>query len=329
MSVKRGIKRVMVVFLAVALAAAAWFAWQIVHRSGPVPGMEQVLAPAKPGELRVSFLGVSTLLFDDGETAILIDGFFTRPGKLTVLAGKVAPDPERIAAAIKRAGIGRLTAVIVVHSHYDHAMDAPEVARRTGALVVGSESTANVARGWGMGEDRIRIVQGGDTLQLGRFRITLIESRHAPTGFTGGEILEPLVPPVRASRYHEGTSYSLLIERDGKSALVQGSAGFIEGALRGRKADVAFLGIGLLGKQDDAFRQAYWHETVAAVGARRVIPIHWDDFTLPLDRPLEPLPWPLDDVEVSMRFILERARQDDVEVKFAPLWARVDPFAQP
>lgn len=329
MSVKRGIKRVMVVFLAVALAAAAWFAWQIVHRSGPVPGMEQVLPPAKPGAMSASFLGVSTLLFDDGETAILIDGFFTRPGKLTVLAGKVAPDPERIAAAIKRAGIGRLTAVIVVHSHYDHAMDAPEVARRTGALVVGSESTANVARGWGMAEDRIRIVQGGDTLQLGRFRITLIESRHAPTGFTGGEILEPLVPPVRASRYHEGTSYSLLIERDGKSALVQGSAGFIEGALRGRKADVAFLGIGLLGKQDDAFRQAYWHETVAAVGARRVIPIHWDDFTLPLDRPLEPLPWPLDDVEVSMRFILERARQSDVEVKFAPLWARVDPFAQP
>jgi len=31
-----------------------------------------------PG-LRVMFLGVSTLLFDDGDTAILTDGFFTRP----------------------------------------------------------------------------------------------------------------------------------------------------------------------------------------------------------------------------------------------------------
>ena len=29
--------------------------------------------------LRVTFLGVSTLLFDDGSTAILLDGFFTRP----------------------------------------------------------------------------------------------------------------------------------------------------------------------------------------------------------------------------------------------------------
>ena len=37
-----------------------------------------------PG-LRVMFLGVSTLLLDDGETAILTDGFFTRPNSRQLL----------------------------------------------------------------------------------------------------------------------------------------------------------------------------------------------------------------------------------------------------
>lgn len=324
------IRRVLAALLAVILLATAWLAWQWNFRSALAFAPDRVLSPAasNPGSLRVTFLGVSSLLFDDGDTAILIDGFFTRPDKATVLAGSIAPDPARIASALQRAGIEHLAAVIVAHSHYDHVMDAPEVARRTGALVVGSESTANVARGWGVAEDRIRIVHSGDELQFGRFHLTLTASRHAPTGFTGGRISEPLVPPVHASRYEEGESYSLLIAHDGKSILVQSSAGFVAGALHGQKADVAFLGIGALGKQGEAFRQDYWRETVATVSARRVIPIHWDDFTLPLDQPLVPLPWPFDDIDASMRFISERAQQDGVDVKFVQAWDKIDPFIE-
>ncbi|HJV75668.1 MAG TPA: MBL fold metallo-hydrolase [Noviherbaspirillum sp.] len=323
-------RRALVALLVIILVATAWLTWQWNFRSALAFAPERVLLPAahNPGSLRVTFLGVSSLLFEDGDTAILIDGFFTRPGKATVLAGTIAPDPQRIASALQRAGIERLAAVIVAHSHYDHVMDAPEVARRTGALVVGSESTANVARGWRLAEDRIRITHNGDKLRFGRFQITLTESRHAPTGFTGGRISEPLVPPVHASSYQEGESYSLLIAHDGKSILVQSSAGFAAGALHGQKADIVFLGIGMLGKQGDAFRQDYWRETVATVGARRVIPIHWDDFTLPLDQPLVPLPWPFDDFDASMDFISERAQQDGIDVKFLPAWEKIDPFIE-
>jgi hypothetical protein len=34
----------------------------------------------------------------------------------------------------------------------------------------------------------------------------------------------------------------------------------------------------------------YLAETVGAVGARRLIPTHWDDFTQPLDERLTPMP---------------------------------------
>jgi L-ascorbate metabolism protein UlaG (beta-lactamase superfamily) len=68
--------------------------------------------------------------------------------------------------------------------------------------------------------------------------------------------------------------------------LHHGSAGFEPGALAGRHADVAFLGIALI---DDL--PEYLRETVEAVGAHRIVPTHWDDFTRPLDAPLRPLPF--------------------------------------
>ena len=40
--------------------------------------------------LNVRFFGVSTLLFDNGEEQILIDGFFSRPSLWQVLSSKVS-----------------------------------------------------------------------------------------------------------------------------------------------------------------------------------------------------------------------------------------------
>src|SRR5262245_4815717 len=88
-------------------------------------------APAQPNALRVMFLGVSTLLFDDGETQVMTDGFFSRPDILTVGFREIEPNLGRISSALQRAGVSRLAAVIPLHTHYDHALDAPEVARRT------------------------------------------------------------------------------------------------------------------------------------------------------------------------------------------------------
>jgi L-ascorbate metabolism protein UlaG (beta-lactamase superfamily) len=325
---KRIATRLLAVLGTVLLCALGWLAWQVNHPPSLAPYAAQWLpaAQAQPGKLRVRFLGVSTLLFDDGETAILTDGFFSRPAKTQVLFGKVAPDPVLIAQSLRRAGITQLSAVLVGHSHYDHAMDAPEVARRTGAVLIGSPSTAQIGRGWGLAEDRIRVAADGDSMQFGRFRVSFIRSQHVPSAVTGGEISAPLAPPVRAHEYREGGSYSLLIRHGVRSLLVQESAGFVEGALRGRQAEVVLLGIGLLGKQADSYRDAYWRETVTTVGARRVIPIHWDDFSLPLSQPLRPLPPPLDDFDASMAFLNARAQTSGVDVKLAPAWTLIDPW---
>lgn len=278
-----------------------------------------------PG-LRVTFLGVSTLLLDDGTTAILTDGFFTRPNSRQLLLEKIAPDTALIEKTLRRAGITRLAAVIVNHSHYDHAMDSPDVAARTGAMLIGSESTANVGRGWGLPETQIAVHRAGDVMTFGRFRITLLPGRHVPSPFTGGDITEPLKPPVRANAYLEGGSFMVLAEHGDRRILINASAGFVPDAIRGYKADVVFLGAGQLGKRPASYMDDYWRETVEQTGARRVIPIHWDDFTRPLDQPLVPLPGLLDDFAASMTFLTERGRASGVDIKLPEVFVPFDPF---
>ncbi len=283
--------------------------------------------PAAGGGLAVTFLGVATLLFDDGESALMTDGFFSRPSLARVALGKVAPDPSRIDAALARAGVDRLEAVVPVHTHYDHALDSAVVAARTGAVLVGGESAANVGRGGGLEEERIRVVESGQPAAYGAFTVAAIESHHCPPDRYPGMIEVPVVPPVRAGAYRCGESWSLLVEHDsGASALVQGSAGFVPGALAGRRAEVAYLGVGQLGVQPEEYLVDYWTETVRAVGARRVVLIHWDDFFRPLDEPLRALPYAGDDLDVTMRVLGRLAREDGVGLHLPVVWRREDPW---
>ncbi len=324
----RFVRNASLVLVLLVVGAGVWLFYELNNRPSLEPYDALALAPAqRQSGLRVRFMGVSTLLFEDGDTAILIDGFFTRSSLLTLLAGRLQPDAALIASSLERVGAERIAAVIAVHSHYDHVMDSPEVARRTGALLVGSESTANVGRGWGLPEERIRVVTGGETMSFGRFNVTLYRSRHAPIATADGETINaPLTPPARATQYREGGSYSVLIEHEGRAVLVQGSAGFVEGALRDAKADVVYLGVGGAGRLGEEYLADYWRETVTATGARRVIPIHWDDFTRPLSQPLVPFPYLIDDLDNTMRFLLGRGREEGVEVRWTPVWEAVDPF---
>jgi L-ascorbate metabolism protein UlaG (beta-lactamase superfamily) len=270
--------------------------------------------------MTVTFIGVATLLFDDGETAIMTDGFFSRPPQNQLRS--IKPDREVISRALKRVGVTSLAAVIPVHSHFDHAMDSPIVAMETGALLVGSSSTANIGKGYGMPEARIREVSPGDTATFGRFKVTFIKSAHLPTGYATGPISAPLAPPAAANSFNEGDCYSLLVEHEGHSLLIQGSAGFVPGALQGRKAEVVYLGIGGLGTKDPAYQQAYWNEIVKAVGARRVVPIHWDNFFRPLDDGLVPN----SDFYGQMSTLNTRGKAEGIDIRLSPMWVPADPF---
>ncbi|RNM16264.1 MBL fold metallo-hydrolase [Nocardioides pocheonensis] len=293
--------------------------------------------PAADGSLGVTFAGVSTLLIDDGESAILTDGYFSRPGLLRVGLGRIAPDRDRITACLQRllaaspTLIG-LEAVVPVHSHFDHALDSGEVARMTGAVLVGGLSTAHVGRGAGLTEDQMLVVAPGARFSRGAWTVRMIASEHCPPDRFPGEITAPVVPPARASAYRCGEAWSIVLSHDsGPSVLVQGSAGFVPGALAGERADVVYLGVGQLGIQSEEYVETYWAETVRTVGARRAVLTHWDDFFRPLpmtpdDPPLRALPYAGDDLDATMRVLGRLADEDDVALSFPTVWRREDPW---
>jgi L-ascorbate metabolism protein UlaG (beta-lactamase superfamily) len=284
--------------------------------------------PGADAGFAVTFLGVTSLLLDDGGSRILTDGFFSRPSLLAVGSRRIAPDRSRIDAALDRVGVERLDAVVPLHTHYDHAMDSAVVAARTDAVLAGGGSAAELARGHGLGEDRIHMVHPRDTVTFGSFRLTWVLSDHCPPDRYPGPITEPVVPPARVREYRCGEAWSLLVEhRSGRTALIQGSAGFVPGSLAGRRAAVAYLGVGQLGLLPASYLRAYWAETVEAVGARRVVLVHWDDFFRPLDRPLRALPFAGDDLDATMRVLGRLADQQDVALHLPTLWRREDPWA--
>ena len=280
-------------------------------------------------EPTVMWMGVSTLLVQDGSTALLTDGFFSRPGLVEVGFGRIHPSLPRIEASLRRAGIGRLTAVLPVHTHYDHVLDSAVVAECTGAVMAGGESAANVARGQGLSAERIVVAQPGVEMAFGSFEVILVESQHCPPDRFPGTITEPVVPPAKTSAYRCGEAWSTLIRHrpTGRTLLIQGSAGFRPGALAGRQAGVAYLGVGQLGVQPRDYIEQYWTETVRAVGARRVVLIHWDDFFRPLTEPVRALPYAADDLDVTMRVFGALAERDGVALHLPEFWQRADPWA--
>lgn len=235
----------------------------------------------------VTWLGISTLLFDDGDTQILIDGTFTRirPTDIAPLQ-TISSDVATINYALSKYRIDRLAAIVPAHSHFDHAMDIGYIANRTSAVILGSQSTANIAKGADVPVDQYQTLASGENRQFGDFKITLLASRHAPIGtddeaWFPGTIDTPLRQPAPVSAWREGVTWSILLGHPRGTTLIKGSAGFIEDELLNVSADVAILGIAGLAKLGSDYVGAYWNETVTATGVKRLIAVHFDDFTAP------------------------------------------------
>ncbi|MGH1370823.1 MAG: MBL fold metallo-hydrolase [Cellvibrionaceae bacterium] len=278
------IKNIGVIFAIVLLLAATW----LYSR----PTMEEVgipYAPAAPidsSAITVKWFGISTLLIDDGETQILTDGFFSRPSLFDLaLKRPIEPELPVIKQVIDTHRIDRLAVIIPVHSHYDHAMDSGEVAKLTGASLLGSQSTAYAGRSSDLSSDKITVAETGKPYTYGQFRVTLFDSKHAPLPSNAGidgKIEEVFHTPAPYTAWQLGKAYTVLVEHPKGSFLVQGSAGFIPGALKGLEVDAVFLGTGGLSMLPHEYRQSYIYETVTLTKPKTVYTIHHDTLLGPL-----------------------------------------------
>ncbi len=269
---------------------------------------------AAPATLQVKFFGVSTLLFDDGKTQVLIDGFFSRPSIAQVLFTKTQSQPQVIQHIVQQQQLQRTQAIFVTHSHYDHALDIAELGKQLpNRKIIGSRSTLNIARGGQVSEQQLLLVQPLRPMMFGQFRVTAIHSQHTPptavNNDLGEEITQPLQLPAHFSAFKEGHSFDYLIEHSGQRILVKASTGAVPDQLKNLKVDTLFLGIAQLSRQSEQFQQNYLDQTLRSLQPKVVVPVHWDNFFQPIDQPLEFLPYLADNTEQSLKILIRAAEQ--------------------
>ncbi len=244
--------------------------------------------------MKVTFFGTTTLLFDDGKDQILFDVHFTRPSLPVYIFGSQGTDQKIAEEMMKKHPMDRLKAIFISHSHHDHVMDLPFAANRTGAQVYGSASALNVARGGNVSEDKLVEFEADRTYTVGDFSVKVLRSIHSkPTILNndlGQTIDQPLRQPARLRDYKEGGSYDFYVETKEKKYLIRPSFNYIEGQLDGYRADVLFLGVAGLAKADAETEKKFFQETIEKVRPDLVIPLHWDNFFSPLDKPVIGMP---------------------------------------
>jgi L-ascorbate metabolism protein UlaG (beta-lactamase superfamily) len=234
-----------------------------------------------PAGLELEWLGVSGYrLTFEGQT-LYIDPYVSRvPLRSLLLRRPARPDPKALDRFLPVAGSP--VGVLVGHTHFDHAVDAPAVARRFGCHAYGSSSLAALMRLHGLGELAVE-VEPYRTYELGPFEVSFTPSVHSKLllGLAipfDGELTCDHLEGLAPSAYRCGQVWGIHISVGGVSFYHQGSADLIDDAIRHRDVDVFLAGIA--GRN---FTKDYWARILPRLDPRVVVPTHYDDFFKPLD----------------------------------------------
>jgi L-ascorbate metabolism protein UlaG (beta-lactamase superfamily) len=233
-----------------------------------------------PAGLEIEWLGVSGYRLTYEGVSIFIDPYVSRASLWNLLLRRPAlSDPELVARYVRPPG--EVAGVLVGHTHFDHAVDAPAVARRFGCAAYGSESLARLLRLYGM--DGV-VVEPGRTYELGPFAVRFVPSRHAKLILGrrvpfDGELTCEHLHGLSPSAYKCGQVWGIRIAVAGISLYHQGSANLVDDALARDPVDVFLAGIAGRG-----YTPRYWARILPKLDPRVVVPAHYDDFFRPLAR---------------------------------------------
>ncbi len=218
--------------------------------------------------LTFRWLGVAGVELKAGGQVLVLDPFFTRPTMLEMLR-PVKPNPSYAAEKIPECQY-----VLVTHSHYDHLLDVPDVLRLTGAIAYGSSNSCQLLRLLGVPASQIHEIGVGDKLSLGAFKVSVIAGQHSHIPFErqfNGKLRQNLHPPLRVQDYRMDVCLGYCITVMGSRLLIC--------AAEPQLAEVLFAVV----QESKKHYQRLFRGTVP----HTFIPIHWDNFTRPLHKPLK------------------------------------------
>jgi hypothetical protein len=118
--------------------------------------------------LELTWLGTAGFRLAYQDTVVWIDPYVTRLSLRDLLARRAVPASQPAIAA----WIDRADAVLVGHTHFDHALDVPAIARRFGCKVYGSTSLAHLMKLHDLTPQAVVVAPHRD-YEVGPFRFAL------------------------------------------------------------------------------------------------------------------------------------------------------------
>lgn len=248
-----------------------------VFLSESVQRSRERLAPG----LELEWLGTAGFRLSCEGFDLLIDPYVTRHGlRQTLGRGPLLASERVIEERIPRA-----SAILVGHTHFDHALDVPKIASMRGCLVYGSRSLARLMGVYGLAERAVE-VETRRVYSIGPFEVTFVESTHAKLigGFkvpAEGELSCDHLDELRASTYRCGQVYGIHVAVAGTTFYHQGSADVLDDRVMHRGVDYFLAGIAGRG-----FTRNYTERILSLLSPRVILPHHYDDFFRPLGAPM-------------------------------------------
>lgn len=247
-------------------------------------------ATAQTEPINLKYLGTAGWDITDGTIRVLVDPYITRvklgtgpgvnpaDGRATVMRNDhFVSDTLLIDSLVTDADF-----ILVHHSHFDHLSDVPYIARMTGAKVIGTETTCNILRAYGIDDDQLYPVKGGEDYQFDNFSVRVIPSIHSALNEkhyidnrTYSEVPEA---PLTVSEFIEGGSLMFKARFANHEVLTMGSMNFVERELQGIETDILLAGVNR--SQLGLYK---YNERLLSVtnNPKIIIPTHWDNFRWP------------------------------------------------
>jgi L-ascorbate metabolism protein UlaG (beta-lactamase superfamily) len=233
--------------------------------------------------VRVRWLGTAGFALTFAGTTVLLDPYLTRASLLACLRGPLQPDETLLAEHLPVAD-----AIVLGHTHFDHALDTPSIAKRTGATVFGSRSAATLCRLAQVPatqvvdvESRLSHEHAGYEAEVGPFRLRFLPSAHSELLLGRvpfpGEIDDCDAIPMRTEAYACGAVFSVEIRVAGKTIYHLGSANLVERNIRTPQVDLLLLCVAGWTKTS-----RFCERVMRSLSPGTVLLSHWDDFTQPL-----------------------------------------------
>lgn len=252
-----------------------------------------------PGKISLTHFGAAGWSITGGGKVFLLDPYLSRirfQGRKygPTDATEVPDDPRPIVKfdegpAVNREVVDRHVPkadfIMLSHSHFNHCMDTPYIAKKTGAVIIGTESTMNVALNGGIPEEQTLAVKGGEDYAFDTFSLRVVPSLHSALScklYRDFGTVPRKDEPLTLDEYVEGGTLAYLLRIAGHEILMFGSMNFIEREIEGLRPDIALIA----SAPPRLEIEDYTARIMRCLGKPPlVIATHWDDQGLPFGAP--------------------------------------------